>query len=286
MTPILGCDYAAGRPDPAALYAVGIRFACRYLSYSAWKNLTKPEADRLLSAGVAIVSNWETSETAMKNGYDYGVRHARDAQKQHLACGGDPKAPVYFSYDTDPNVGSLSPVLAYLDGAASVLGLERVGIYGGYKIIKDALDGDHARWAWQTVAWSHGVWDPRAHIRQMAGAWTVDGVSLDRNLAQFENYGQWDAPTFTSAPGTSLPPIVIPVPTPVPTPAPVPAPSEEDDLPLYFRQGGDVYAMMDNGGWRPASGPEVYGMAHKKLEDLYEPTPAELDAMFAKITHE
>jgi hypothetical protein len=42
----------------------------------------------------------------------------------------------------------------------------QVGIYGGYGPVKRALDGGHAKWAWQTYAWSGGRWNSRAQLQQ------------------------------------------------------------------------------------------------------------------------
>ncbi|MGW2213219.1 hypothetical protein ACWCV3_28460, partial [Streptomyces sp. NPDC001781] len=77
-----------------------------------------------------------------------------------------------------------------LAGAGSVIGRDRVGIYGGYYPVKRALDAGKATWAWQTVAWSGGQWDARAVIRQGLQK-TINGVSCDLNTATAEDYGQW-----------------------------------------------------------------------------------------------
>jgi hypothetical protein len=45
-------------------------------------------------------------------------------------------------------------------------------------------------WYWQTDAWSGGVWDVHAHLRQ-EGSITINGVDCDRNTAMTADYGQW-----------------------------------------------------------------------------------------------
>jgi hypothetical protein len=82
-------------------------------------------------------------------------------------------------------------VVAYFQGVASVLGVARTGVYGGYKVVKYLLDHKLATWAWQTVAWSQGHWDPRAHIRQYASTIRIGGVSCDHDTAMTGDYGQW-----------------------------------------------------------------------------------------------
>ena len=57
MAEILGCDFSWSRPSPTCLAGKGIRWAGRYvLSTDPGKTLTRPEADRLAAAGLAIVS--------------------------------------------------------------------------------------------------------------------------------------------------------------------------------------------------------------------------------------
>jgi hypothetical protein len=90
-----------------------------------------------------------------------------------------------------------------------VLGRDRTGIYGGYYPVKRALDAGKATWAWQTIAWSGGQWDPRAHIRQGLTV-TVGGCQVDVNDSRHPDYGQWPRP--------------VPVPPPPPPPPPGPGP--------------------------------------------------------------
>jgi len=97
----------------------------------------------------------------------------------------------------------------------------------------------------------------------------------------------WDLATF-ALPGDAPAPVPSPAPAPVPPPAP-PAPQPEfplvnyipleDDVPLYFRVGTAFYAVKDSGGWRPASGPEVFKLARRGLDNVQELTPAEIEAL-------
>jgi len=89
-------------------------------------------------------------------------------------------------YDADP-----TDVVAYFQGVASVIGLARTGVYGGYKVVKYLLDHGYVKWAWQTGAWSGNRWDPRANIRQLIATRTIGGVACDVNTAYTTDYGQW-----------------------------------------------------------------------------------------------
>ncbi|MVU82941.1 DUF1906 domain-containing protein [Nocardia sp. ET3-3] len=194
-----GLDYAAGRPAPSAIKAEGYDFIVGYLSPGGptlpGKLLTPAEADDLRAHGISIVSNWETTAVRMLDGYGAGVTDARSALDQVLRCGGRPDRPIYFSADFDATPQQQTPIDAYLDGAASVLGRANVGIYGGYWPLSRALDNGSATWAWQTVAWSGGNVDPRISIFQTGEQVTVDNVPCDVNQTDRADFGQWDAGT-------------------------------------------------------------------------------------------
>jgi hypothetical protein len=190
MTAIPGVDYAWSHPGGAALKAAGKQFACRYLSPDSSKNLTRAEAADLAAHGIWAVVVWEGTAARAKAGKAAGVADAKTAAVQATTAGMPPSRPIYFAVDFDATSGDQTYINAYLDGAASVIGLARVGIYGGYYPVKRALDGGHATWAWQTTAWSGGQWDSRAVIRQGAQK-TINGVSCDLNTATADDYGQW-----------------------------------------------------------------------------------------------
>lgn len=211
-----GIDYASyPHPSPAAVRAAGYEFVMRYASPAAandasGKNLLRPELTALLAAGLKVGLVFEYAAQQMLGGRVQGVADAQhsDAVAKGLGMGG---LPVYFAADWDVTEAQQAQVNAYLDGAASVIGKPRTGIYGGYYPVKRALDGGHAAWAWQTLAWSGGQWDPRANIRQHLGV-TVGGASCDSNDSMTADFGQWPRPAVT-------PPV-----TPPPSPAyPVPA---------------------------------------------------------------
>lgn len=191
-----GLDYAAGRPGGQAIRAAGFDFAVRYLSPGGptlpGKLLTTEEAADLRAHEVSIVSNWETTATRMLDGFQAGVTDARAAVAQVLRCGGRTDRPVYFSVDFDATPAQQLPINAYLDGAATVLGREWVGIYGGYWPVSRALDAGAARWAWQTDAWSGSNVETRRHLRQTRRQVVVGGVVCDVNEAEADDFGQWD----------------------------------------------------------------------------------------------
>lgn len=190
MNTTLGVDYPWTHPSPAALKAAGVAFAMRYLATDRSKALSRAEADALAAVGIWVGVVWETTADRMLSGRAGGVTDAKAAAAQASACGMPSGRPIYFAADWDVTPTQQAAVNAYLDGAASVLGRPRVGVYGGYYTVKRALDGGHATWAWQTPGWSGGQWDARAHIRQGAQR-SIGGVSCDLNTAMKADFGQW-----------------------------------------------------------------------------------------------
>ncbi len=186
-----GLDYVIG-PPIADLKAHNVTFVCRYLSsvnaLTKVKLLTPQEADTLLKADIAIVSNYEWYAERVLEGYQSGQQDAQIAASQHHACGGPPDSPIYFSVDMDLQGPE---VVNYFNGVHSVLPLSRIGAYGSYRVIKFLLDNHLITWAWQTYAWSGGQWDSRRHIEQYENGMTIGGASVDYNHALTTDFGQW-----------------------------------------------------------------------------------------------
>ncbi|KAA0023323.1 DUF1906 domain-containing protein [Antrihabitans cavernicola] len=192
----LGLDYAARRPGGTAIRAAGYDFAVRYLSDGGpslpGKLLTSSEADDLRVNGISIVSNWETTADRMLDGYGAGLYDAEQALSQVLACGGRIDRPIYFSADFDATPAQQVPIDNYLRGAAAVLGVGNVGIYGGYWPVHRALNNGTATWSWQTDAWSGTNVETGRNLHQFARTVRVGGVDCDVNEALTEDFGQWD----------------------------------------------------------------------------------------------
>ncbi len=198
--PIKGVDYAwPPHPPVPALVLASVTFVARYLSTDPSKNLSASERDQLLGAGLKIALVWETYAARILAGHDAGVSDAQaaDGQCKALAMAG---IPLYFACDFDAGEANQALINGYLDGAASVIGRNRTGIYGGYWPVKRSLDAAKVTYAWQTYAWSGGNWDPRAQLRQVLNGVRIDGVSVDIDTAQATDFGQWPRP------GTPPPP--------------------------------------------------------------------------------
>ncbi len=186
-------DYAGGYSSaaPMRLRRAGVGIVVRYVGGSAWKSLTRSEANALRKAGIDIVSVYEPRSAGwMLGGYKAGVKAAKIARAATVKCGGPRSALIYFACDVGTH--NYAAVNACLRGAASVLGKEHVGVYGSYYVCNSALKGGYAAKAWQTIAWSNGKVLPSAALYQTAPKVHGSlGLSYDSNFARAEDVGQW-----------------------------------------------------------------------------------------------
>lgn len=198
---IEGVDYSYDRPSSAGLAAAGKRFVVRYGAVgNTGKYLTATEVTALREAGLDIVANAEETANAFR-GTAAGVRHATAADAFFRNLGMPPHRPVYFSVDWDAQPSDWLAVDAALRGAASVIGAERVGVYGSYDTVAHCSSAKTASWFWQTYAWSGDRWHPTAHLRQYSNNHALAGGTVDYDQAMTSDYGQWGADVATSQNG-------------------------------------------------------------------------------------
>ncbi len=192
-----GVDYSErwNAALPKKLKNSGYSFAVRYIGTPGRsKSLVAPEVAALQAAGVSIVSVYEDREGTALLGYDRGAKDAKAALADCRKLGMPDGRPIYLAVDTDTTPAK---VAQYFKGAIAAIGKERVGVYGGYWIIKGLADMGLATWFWQTRAWSRVngtiAWDSRCHMRQfpLAKPFYVLGF-CDLDWAMKADYGQWD----------------------------------------------------------------------------------------------
>jgi hypothetical protein len=149
----------------------GYTFIGRYLSKSAWKALTKPEARLIALNGLYIVSVYQNAnnkaELFTKN---RGVSDAKDALIKAISIGQPKGTPIYFAVDFDAYASShaMSQVYTYFSGVVSVFkgsGYD-VGVYGSYGTCKSVRDKFGLLYVWQTVAWSRKKVLPNYNLYQ------------------------------------------------------------------------------------------------------------------------
>ena len=196
-----GCDYSFARPTPASLASMGYKFVCRYLSGdpSGGKDITASEQADLEAGGIDIVLNWETTGTDASNGYNAGVSDATAAKAEAESVNQPPNRPIYFSIDFDAQSGDAAAINEYFKGVASVIGVSRTGVYGGYYIVNELFNAGLVTWGWQTYAWSNGAWDSRAQLRQVQNG--VDNGQLDADTGMVVDFGQYGPGSPVAADG-------------------------------------------------------------------------------------
>lgn len=189
-------DYAGGYPGARAIRAAGYGGVIRYLRKegTSWvRPITADELDDMRDHDLAVALVYQAVSTSRILSGRAGGRH--DAQWA-LARARDIGVPepraIYFACDRDIVGGAqLAQVMAYLDGAATVLGRARVGVYGEHDVVEAALPG-HAAYGWQTAAWSGGRRSREAHLYQRIGQPLVGGIPVDVNDVLKPDFGQID----------------------------------------------------------------------------------------------
>jgi hypothetical protein len=188
-----GVDYSFQVPSAAGLAAAGKHFAGRYVGPGFGKHLTVPERDALFAAGLDIFLNVEQWEGSAAGGYGVGQYHASLARDHAAQLGAPDHTALYFAIDFDVSSKGWPAVREYLRGAASVVGIERVGVYGGINAVTWAARDGVASWFFQTYAWSDWQWFGGNHVEQYRNHVELAGGNVDLCRAPVGNFGQWRA---------------------------------------------------------------------------------------------
>lgn len=187
---ILGIDYSGHAPSPAAVKAARFALVLRYLSPPPNpKNLTFPEAQGMIAAGVDVVTIWESTANAALGGHPAGLQHGVRARLMADACGAPQTSCIYFAVDFDAQSGQFPTIAAYQDGFTEGANPHPVGPYGSVSVVADMM-GRGAPYGWQTCAWSRGKRLPYAHLYQRVQQVMVGGTVCDVNEATGP-YGGW-----------------------------------------------------------------------------------------------
>ncbi|HEY6789388.1 MAG TPA: glycoside hydrolase domain-containing protein [Trebonia sp.] len=224
-----GIDYAfSPHPATALITGNGNKFVGRYMSPDAandhnGKNLLAGELQLLLGAGLSVIVVEESTAQRILGGHDAGVADAQhgDAVVKALGMAG---MPVYFGCDFDAAPQQQDSINDYLRGAASVIGVRRVGLYSGFWPMTRAFNAGLITYGWQAYAWSAvtaGMQDPpqstqvsvdgrefwfdvRAQVRQVGGV-TIGDASCDIDEAVSADFGQWPRPATAPTPTSQFP---------------------------------------------------------------------------------
>jgi peptidoglycan hydrolase-like protein with peptidoglycan-binding domain len=108
------------------------------------------------AAGIKTITNFEYLATEVSGGFNRGKSDALLGLAQATACKMPSWAPIIFSVDENVSAASAIP---YFEGAASVLGVKRIGIYADFDVVHAIITAGYATYGWQTDAWSNGMID-------------------------------------------------------------------------------------------------------------------------------
>ena len=218
-------DFSAGLPTAAAIKGAGHSGVFLYCSpprekWMTGKQPSKAYVDSLRASGIGTAFVWQyrkggsLSSGDAGRGFAGGMADAAEA-RNYLKKIGLPNHPVFFAVDWDITLGEWnSRVVEYFKGAASVLGKQRVGIYGHSKVISWAMqDKVVAEVApgrvlgWQTRSWSFDELRRPVKAKGYAVAYQgihnitgPNGVQIDVNELWNDNWGQ--KPVGVSPPTT------------------------------------------------------------------------------------
>ena len=190
-----GIDYSWARPGGAAIKAAGFDFVARYVPYpgDTGKGLDVAELADLRANGLGVGLVFESTANRALEGFTVGIADALTCLHAVKALGFPDSRPIYFAVDFDAQPGQYSVIDAYLQGAASVMGFSRIGVYGSYNVVKHCADYGTARWFWQAKAWSGGHHFEGRHLYQSEFGQFINGGEVDFNVAYAADFGQWPA---------------------------------------------------------------------------------------------
>lgn len=181
-------DFSYARIKGKDIKAKGYDGVLRYLSYTPGKNLSKEEIKDYHANGLGIGVVWETTARRTLSGKEGGLSDATEALKQSNALGFPSTKPIYFAVDFDVAEKYQIFIDDYLTACASVIGAERVGVYGSYYVIERCFSNKTASWFWQTLAWSKKQVSTHNHIYQNGK--TPGFPNTDENESK-EIWGGW-----------------------------------------------------------------------------------------------
>lgn len=187
-------DYSAGAIPGAILvtstaYGQPIRGVIRYVDAPGTTNpkcITAAEYADLRAHNLGVLLVFEHQTTDALSGHASGAANARLALAGADALGYT--GPIFMASDmhlNDPAHPEYLPAaLAYLDGAADVLGLMRTGAYGFPELMAAVAGGGHAAALWQCGSAPAATNPNTVHFWQVNNTTSpvLGGISCDINI--------------------------------------------------------------------------------------------------------
>lgn len=181
-----GLDYSGGTISGATIKAADFSFVARYVDDTGSvrlgpKHITKSEYQELCAAGVQVLLVFEVGTGDALGGYPSGVANGQRARRGADAIGYPPDGLIFMAVDMHLAVTQLATAMAYLDGAISVLGNARTGVYGFPELIAACAGSGRGVAYWQC---GRPPTSPGVHLWQVQppdGQAIVGGVQVDIN---------------------------------------------------------------------------------------------------------
>ncbi|GGD95266.1 DUF1906 domain-containing protein [Paenibacillus nasutitermitis] len=189
----LDCAIPLSASNAKVLAGAGFVFAARYLvpERLSWKRLNRAEAEAITSAGMQIVSVYETSANRPAGGAAHGKSDGLAALREAKLIGQPKGSAIYFAVDYDAGQQDYEVIEHYLRAASAQLLDYHTGVYGSYAVIEEMAKRQACSHFWQTYAWSRGKKSQHANIYQYQNDTSVAGVKLDLNES-FGKEGWWN----------------------------------------------------------------------------------------------
>lgn len=187
-------------PETAASFkSNGYDGVARYLvpASSAWKALTKDEADIIQQAGMKIVSVYETTADRSLGDYQAGVSDAKTAMQCAQTVGQPTGSTIYFAVDFEPSDAQMAAIAGYFSGVHDSLVGYDVGVYGDYDVCVYLKGKGLVTHIWETYAWSAHMITADVNIYQNDNG--PNGVDYDLDTS-FGFEGSWGTGPTTVQP--------------------------------------------------------------------------------------
>ena len=189
-----GIDFCGPRPSAEAMRAAGRDFVVRYArSFTHPKSITEAERVYWQANGIDIAIVDESAADRALAGRPAGQADAKAARAAIVDIGGPADGVIYAAADFDATAAQMPAVLDYIRGYADVLGHDRTGVYGAYRVMAAAAGAGVCKYLWQTYAWSGGQVFAGIHLYQYRNAQTLGGVEVDYCRTSLADFGQWGA---------------------------------------------------------------------------------------------
>lgn len=180
-----GLDYSFDRPGAENIANAGYQFVIRYVPYQGdgGKGLTRAELTELHKYNLGVGLVFESVAERHKAGHAAGVADAQLSKAAAKSLGFPDNCVIYFAVDFDTAESDQDEIDDYQRGAISVLGINRVGVYGSYYVCKRCYANGTAKYLWQTYAWSGGQTFEEMHVYQYQNGGRLNGAAVDYNEA-------------------------------------------------------------------------------------------------------